>query len=122
MFYFRLIVMISGILSFVLSSSIWANEMGEQNRDKQETVHQIGRVVVTADQGGTKGIAIEPGITSIDLDTYRGPGHEETIQDILQGIAGIDIQRSAPALSDDKDVVKLRGFGGRRFMVGSWFA
>jgi iron complex outermembrane receptor protein len=109
--------MISGILSFVLSSPIWANEMGEQNRDKQETVHQIGRVVVTADQGGTKGIAIEPGTTSIDLDTYRGPGHEETIQDILQGIAGVDIQRTTPALSDDRDAVKIRGFGGRRFMV-----
>ena len=117
MFYFRLIVMISGILSFVLSSPIWANEMGEQNRDKQETVHQIGRVVVTADQGGTKGIAIEPGTTSIDLDTYRGPGHKETIQDILQGIAGVDIQRTTLALSDDRDAVKIRGFGGRRFMV-----
>ena len=117
MFYFRLIVMISGILFFVLSSPIWANEMGEQNRDKQETVHQIGRVVVTADQGGTKGIAIEPGTTFIDLDTYRGPGHKETIQDILQGIAGVDIQRTTLAISDDRDAVKIRGFGGRRFMV-----
>lgn len=117
MHYFSLILMIVGTLSFVTSPPTWAEEMGEENEDKQETVRRIGEVVVTAHQGGVKGINIGHETTSINLDSYRSPKGGETIQDILQSIAGIDIQRSAPALSDDKDVVKIRGFGGRRFMV-----
>lgn len=114
---FRLIIGVLGFLSLAFSQvTSLAEESKEQKKADQEAVH-IGEVVVTSHEVGAKGIAIEPGVTSIELDAYRSPERQETIQDILQSIAGIDIQRSTPALSEDRDVVKIRGFGGRRFMV-----
>lgn len=109
---FKLLIIILWTLGLVFpQTTSWAGEKIEE-----EAVY-IGEVVVTADEEGTKGIKIGGEITSIDLDTYRSPKHQETIQDILQGIAGIDIQRSTPVLSDDRDAIKIRGFGARRFMV-----
>lgn len=111
------IIMILGFFCLILSPATWGSEIEETKKGEQESTYQIGKVVVTAHEGGIKGITIEQGITSIDLDTYRSPKGHETIQDILESIPGIDIQRSTPALSDDNDVVKIRGYGGRRIMV-----
>lgn len=115
---FRLVIMILGILSLVLFRTTWASESNEQNGGELETIHNLGKIVVTAhEEEGARGIAIDPTATSIVIDTYKSSKSPQTVQDILESIPGVDIQRGDPALSDDKDVVKIRGMGARRIMV-----
>ncbi len=113
-----LIIIIIGCLSLFLSQTSWASDYNDQGEGKAQNVHDIGRIVVTDhDKKEVKGITIEPGLTSIDLDTYDIPKSQKTVQDILETIPGIDMQRSDFSQSSDRDVVKIRGFGGRRIMV-----
>jgi len=115
---FRLVIMILGILSLVLFRTTWASESNEQDGGELETIHNLGKIVVTAhEKEGARGIAIDPTATSIVIDTYRSSKSPQTVQDILESIPGVDIQRGDPALSDDKDVVKIRGMGARRIMI-----
>ncbi|MCK5507770.1 MAG: TonB-dependent receptor [Desulfobacterales bacterium] len=115
---FRLVIMILGILSLVLFQTTWALESNEQDVGELETIHNLGKIVVTAhEEEGARGIAIDPTATSIVIDTYKSSKSPQTVQDILESIPGVDIQRGDPALSDDKDVVKIRGMGARRILV-----
>jgi len=111
-----LIIIILGCL--FLSGPSWASDHNDQREGQAQNIHDIGRIVVSDhDKKEVKGIAIAPGITFIDLDTYDIPKSQKTIQDVLETIPGIDIQRSDFSQSNDRDAVKIRGFGGRRIMV-----
>lgn len=110
-----LIIIMMGYLLMILPPASWASGREE---GKSSNIHDIGTIVVTDHyEEEIKGIAIEPGITSIDLDTYDTPKTLKTVQDVLETIPGIDIQRSDFSQSSDRDAVKIRGFGGRRIMV-----
>ena len=80
--------------------------------------YKLGEIVVTSDrQGEEKGLAIDPTATTVVIDNYNSPKAPQTVQDILENMAGVDIQRGDQTLSDGKDVVKIRGMGARRILV-----
>ncbi len=78
----------------------------------------LGEIVVTADRyGEAAGVAIDPTATTVVTETYESARSPQTVQDILESLAEIDVQRGDQTLSDGKDVVKIRGLGARRIMV-----
>lgn len=86
--------------------------------DDKSVPYKLGELVVTADRAGEeRGIAIDPTATSVVIDTYESAKSPQTVQDILESLAGVDIQRGDQTLSDGKDVVKIRGMGARRILV-----
>jgi iron complex outermembrane receptor protein len=105
------------LLPFFLPSAPSADPHG-QEKATLPPVHNLGKIVVTAHEAEvTKGIAIDPTATSVILGSYTSPRSPQTVKDVLESIPGVDIQRSDASLSNDKDVVKIRGMGSRRIMV-----
>ncbi|WP_173179435.1 TonB-dependent receptor plug domain-containing protein [Desulfosarcina ovata] len=106
----KMIILIAGLLVlYPLMAS--ADSDGEQP-------YTLGEIVVTSDrEGEARGLAIDPTATSIVIDTYESAKTPQTVQDILESMAGVDIQRGDSTLSDGKDVVKIRGMGARRILV-----
>ena len=86
--------------------------------DDEQQPYKLGEIVVTSDrEGEATGIAIDPTATSVVIDTYESAKSPQTVQDILESMAGVDIQRGDQTLSDGKDAVKIRGMGARRILV-----
>ncbi|MCP4115800.1 MAG: TonB-dependent receptor [Desulfobacteraceae bacterium] len=105
------------LFSFFLPSAP-AADTHIPEKDTLPPVHSLGQIVVTAHgTEGSKGIAIDPTATSVVLGSYTSPRSPQTVKDVLESIPGVDIQRSDASLSNDKDVVKIRGMGARRIMV-----
>jgi iron complex outermembrane receptor protein len=101
---------VAGLL-FLQPLMALANDDGQQ-------LYKLGEIVVTSDrQGEEKGLAIDPTATTVVIDNYNSPKAPQTVQDLLENMAGVDIQRGDQTLSDGKDVVKIRGMGARRILV-----
>ena len=107
-------------LALIMPSAMpaWATESETVSDAPPQEVWELGEIVVTSDrEGEARGIAIDPTATSVVIDTYESAKNPTTVQDILESMAGIDIQRGDQTLSDGKDVVKIRGLGSRRILV-----
>lgn len=110
-----IIILIPWILLVTAAS---AESNPEADLDERSTPYQLGEIVVTSDKPGeAQGMTIDPSATTIVIDNFKSPKSPQTVQDILESIAGIDIQRGDQTLSDGKDVVKIRGMGARRILV-----
>ena len=98
-----------------MASAAGSEMASEENASE---TYKLGEIVVTSDrEGEATGIAIDPTATSVVIDTYESAKSPQTVQDILECMAGVDIQRGDMTLSDGKDVVKIRGMGARRILV-----
>lgn len=101
-----------------LDSTSSAEVVGLEKETENESAYILGTIVVSEHkEEGINGIATNPTATVIDVDTYTSPKSAQTVQDILQSIAGIDIQGYEPMLLAGKDIVKIRGMGARRIQV-----
>ncbi len=96
----------------------WGTSSQAVSDDNAKEACELGEIVVTSDrEGEAMGIAIDPTATSVVIETYESAKTPTTVQDILESMAGIDIQRGDQTLSDGKDVVKIRGMGARRILL-----
>ncbi len=80
-------------------------------------VFRLRDVVVQSSETGRNGLTVFPDRTVLDAEKFVVPGQRLTVADLLDKVAGIDVARSDPVLSDGRDFVKIRGLGGRRIMV-----
>ena len=111
-----IITAVSLLMLLPLVASAAGSETASQENASE--TYKLGEIVVTSDrEGEATGIAIDPTATSVVIDTYQSAKSPQTVQDILESLAGVDIQRGDSTLSDGKDVVKIRGMGARRILV-----
>lgn len=105
------------ILLNLLSLSVAGAENRPVSEDGNEKAVYLEEIIVTSNSESIGGTDILPDRTSVYLPAYNAPKSVQTVYDVLETMAGIDIQRGDFALSDDRDVIKIRGLGGRRMMV-----
>lgn len=99
-------------------SSFGTEETVSEKNKKDRSAQSLGTIVVTEHKvEGAKGIAIDPTATSIVIDTYTSPKSAQTVQDVLQSIAGIDVQGYEPMMLAGKDIVRIRGMNARRIQL-----
>ncbi len=112
------ILMVTAGVFLLFPMIVWGVESDGLLDKKVQATYELGEIVVTSDKvGEDRGIAIDPTATSVIIDSYESAKSPQTVQDILESIAGVDIQRGDQTLSDGKDVVKIRGMGARRILV-----
>jgi outer membrane receptor protein involved in Fe transport len=117
-FFSKSVVKKSGRMLMVAAGLLILQPLIALADDDEPQPYKLGEIVVTSDrEGEEKGLAIDPTATTVVIDTYNSPKAPQTVQDILENMAGVDIQRGDQTLSDGKDVVKIRGMGARRILV-----
>ncbi|MGD9159136.1 MAG: TonB-dependent receptor plug domain-containing protein [Desulfobacteraceae bacterium] len=93
---------------FIMSGLVSADEKEEEESVKLE------KIVVTASD--EEAITISPTTTTINVDKYVAAGNVQTVQDLLGGVPGVEIQRSSVGASAHETVL-LRGFDTEEFLV-----
>ena len=86
-------------------------------RAEDKTPFQLDEIRVVAGRTGPSGLGVGYDRSVIDPEKFISPGKRQTVIDLLDKMAGIDVARADPVLADDRDVVKVRGLGGRRILV-----